>query len=307
MSADIADPAVPIATDIAGLEPIERIKSRWPMLFGGLLTVAMILGVARELFDSGFAGLGRAVPTNPMFYVAFGLLYVSLPIADYIIFRRLWRIPIGGLAALVKKRIANEAVLGYSGEAYFYAWARQRSQMVAAPFGAVKDVSILSAIAGNGITLGMIAIALPFGYDLLTAGQFRTLATSSVVVMAITLPFLLFSRRIFSLPQAKLWWIFSVHLVRVCAGAVLLAFAWHFAMPQVSVEMWLLLSAGRLLVSRLPLVPNNDLLFANFAIIFIGQGLALSNLMAFSAALTLLIHGVLIGVLSVYSLFKDPQ
>ena len=62
------------------------------------------------------------------------------------------RSALSGLIALHKKRISNEVLLGYSGEAYFYAWARQRSQMVAAPFGAVKDVSILSAIAGNAIT-----------------------------------------------------------------------------------------------------------------------------------------------------------
>jgi hypothetical protein len=71
------------------------------------------------------------------------------------------------MAALHKKRISNEVLLGYSGEAYFYAWARQRTQMVAAPFGAVKDVTILSAIAGNAITLIMMIAALPFGINLL--------------------------------------------------------------------------------------------------------------------------------------------
>ncbi len=62
-----------------------------------------------------------------------------------------------------------------------------------------------------------------------------------------------------------------------------------FANPGV-VGMWLFLAAGRLLVSRLPLVPNKDLLFANFAIILIGQGEALSELVAFTAALTLFAH-----------------
>ena len=41
------------------------------------------------------------------------------------------------------------------------------------------------------------------------------------------------------------------------------------------------------------------LLFANFAILLIGQNDALSALMAFSAALTVLIHLVLIGLFSV--------
>jgi hypothetical protein len=105
--------------DIAGLEPMETLKRRWPMVFGALITVAMIIGLSRELLGSGLAGLSRAVPHNPLFYIAFALLYMSSPAGDYIIFRRLWGIPLSGLAALLKKRIANDVVLGYSGEAYF--------------------------------------------------------------------------------------------------------------------------------------------------------------------------------------------
>ena len=81
-------------------------------------------------------------------------------------------------------------------------------------------------------------------------------------------------------------------------GSLLIALAWHFALPGVSIAMWLFLAAGRLLVSRLPLVPNKDLLFANFAILLIGQDQALSELVAFTAALTLLVHVILIVIFS---------
>ena len=141
--------AVPLpgAPDLAGLEPVEKIKRRWPALLGGALTLLMIVALGRELFGSGLAGLYRTLPSNPLFYLVFALYYVGPPTFDYVIFRRLWQIPLAGLAALHKKRISNEVLFGYSGEAYFYAWARQRTQIVAAPFGAVKDVMILSAIA----------------------------------------------------------------------------------------------------------------------------------------------------------------
>jgi hypothetical protein len=293
--------------DIAGLEPMETLKRRWPMAIGAIITIAMIAGLGRELFGSGLVGLGRAVPHNPLFYLAFALLYISAPLGDYIIFRRLWGIPLAGLAALLKKRIANDVVLGYSGEAYFYAWARQRSQMVAAPFGAVKDVSILSAIAGNAITLAMLAIAVPFGKDLLTPTQLNTVATSAAITFAMSLPFLIFSKRVFSLPRGTLWWIFGVHCVRLVSGSIFIAFAWHYALPTVSIGMWLILAAARLLVSRLPLVPNKDLLFANFAILLIGQDAALSELMAMTAALVLLVHVVLIGSFSVHGLLRTKN
>ena len=193
-------------------------------------------------------------------------------------------------------------LFSYSGEAYFYAWARANASMVAAPFGAVKDVSILSAIAGNAITLAMMGIALPFAKDLLTADQFRTVAGSAALIFATSLPFLLFSRRVFSLPRARLWWVFAVHCVRLVFGSTMIALAWHFAMPDVSIGMWLFLAAGRLLVSRLPLVPNKDLLFANFAIVIIGPDQALSELMAFTAALTLVVHVALIAAFGLHHL-----
>jgi len=290
------------APDLAGLEPVEKITRRWPMLLGGALTLLMIGALAHELFDSGLAGLSRRLPTSPFFYLAFALYYLGPPTFDYVIFKRLWNIPLAGMAALHKKRISNEVLVGYSGEAYFYAWARQRTQMVAAPFGAVKDVTILSAIAGNAVTLAMILLAAPFGMGLLTHVQQNWVWGSIAIIVATSLPFMIFSRRVFSLPRGTLWWIFGVHCARILTGSTLIAIAWHFALPQVSVGFWLLMAAGRLLVWRLPLVPNKEVAFATIAGVVIGQGEALSELMALIAALTLLAHVALIAGFSAHAL-----
>lgn len=305
MNTSVADPAsMTTPANLAGLEPIQKIRSRWPTLLGGAVSLLMVAGLGYELFDQGLVGLSRTAPASLAFYLFFALMYLCAPTFDYIIFRKLWGIPPSGMVALHRKRIANDVVLGYSGEAYFYAWARQRTKMVAAPFGAVKDVSILSAMAGNAITLGMLALALPLASELLTPTQYKTGLISAGVIFAMSIPFLLLSRRVFSLPRDRLWWIFGVHCLRLIAGSTLVAFAWHFAMPDVSLGMWLILSASRMLVSRLPFVPNKDLLFANFAIILIGQGAALSELMAFMAALTLLVHVVLIAGFAALGLFR---
>lgn len=285
---------------LAGLEPLRSLRSRWPTVIGAVVTLLMVAGLARQLFASGLDGLTRMAPASPLFYVFFALLYMSLPTGDFLIFRRLWRIPAAGLVALLKKRIANEVVFGYSGEAYFYSWARARTALVAAPFGAVKDVSILSAVAGNVITLALIAIALPLGRGLMTADQFHKLLWSTVLLVGISLPFLIFSRRVFSLPRRALWEVFGIHCARLLAGSTLIAVAWHFALPTVPLGVWLFLAAARLLVSRLPFLPNKDLLFANFAIILIGQDRALTDLIAFTAALTLVTHVALIIAFGVH-------
>ena len=279
------------------------LKRRWPSYLGAAVTLVMIAWLGMKLRAMGVDNLLSALPRNPLFYVFFLLLYFSPVTGDFIIFRRLWNIPAAGFVALIKKRIAND-ILNYSGEAYFYAWARQRSSMVAAPFGAVKDVSILSAIAGNMVTLAMIAIAMPLGVGLLTEQQLHNAIWSIVIVFGMSLPFLIFSKRVFSLPRGTLWWIFGVHCLRLIAGSVLTAFAWHFGLPTVSVGMWLLLSAARLIVGRLPLVPNKDLLFATFATLLIGQDAALSVLIAVTAALPLLVHVVLVAIFGLVGLTR---
>jgi hypothetical protein len=297
----------PTSAAIGGLEPLATLKSRWPTIIGALLSLAMVAGLAHELLGKGLAGLSASVPASPMFYVAFAALYISPPLFDYIIFRKLWGIPLEGLVALIKKRIANDVLVGYSGEAYFYAWARARAKMVAAPFGAVKDVSILSAIAGNAITLLMIVVTLWLGSSLLPPEHYNKVAGSAAIMVAMSLPFVLFSKRVFSLPRGDLWYVFAMHCARLITNSLFIAFAWHYALPSVSVGMWLFLACGRLLVGRLPLVPNKDLLFANFAILIIGQDKALSELVAFTAALTLLVHVVLIALFGVQTLIMKRK
>ncbi len=302
-AAGLAPKIVDAAEDLAGLEPVKSLKSRWPMIIAGVLSLAMIAGLAKQLLGSGLAGLSHAAPNSWLYYVAFALLYISPPTGDYIIFRRLWKIPFEGFGALIKKRIANEAVFGYSGDAYFYAWARQRAAMVAAPFGAVKDVSILSAISGNIMTLVMTALALPFALEVLPQRYYTGLFVGIPIVIAMCLPFLIFSRKVFSLDRGTLWWIFWVHAARLSVGCLLIAFAWHFGMPGIGIGAWLILSAVRMLVSRLPFV-NKDLVFTTMTTAIIGAGNDLSNLIAFTTALTLVVHVAFAAFFAVQALIK---
>ena len=279
---------------MVALEPVQTLRRRWPALLAILLTIAMLIGVGHELFDHGLAGLRRAVPTSPGFYLFFLASYFALPLCDFVIFRRLWEVPPAAFPALNRKRIANDILVGYTGDAYFYAWARARLEMVTAPFGAVKDVSIVSGITGNVTALALGAVALPLGYQLIAPEVIQGMIWSLIFATALSLVLILFSKRVFSLPRRDLWFIFWIDLLRIAGTCVTIALAWAWAVPSVSVGMWLFLVAGRQLVSRLPFLPNKDLLFANFAILVIGHDRTLSDLMAFTAASTLLMHGLLL-------------
>ncbi len=289
---------------INGLEPLERIRGRWAALASGLLSVLLVGGLLYQLFDAGLGGLETVLPRNTSFYMAFALSYAVLPLGDYLIFRRLWKLPLDGLVPLLKKRIANEVVLGYSGEAYFYAWARAKLQMVAAPFAAIKDVSILSAIAGNIVTLLMLGVAAPVAFELVPDHLVTPILGSAALLIVLSLLILLFRTRLFSLSLAELGWIGMVHLSRLTIATLLVALCWHLALPTVALTFWLLLATARLVVSRLPLVPNKDLLFANLAVLLVGQEGELARLMALTAALTLLIHICVVAALSLSSLME---
>ncbi|WP_204310496.1 hypothetical protein, partial [Stenotrophomonas maltophilia] len=82
----------------------------------------------------------------------------------------------------------------------------------------------------------------------------------------------------FSLPRRELWWVFLVHCARIVTGSLLVSIAWHLAMPNVSIGVWLMMAAGRLLVWRLPLVPSKEAAFAAITGVVIGQGSAMSEL-----------------------------
>ena len=285
--------------------PVAAAPRRWTQWLGAAISLAMVVGVGYQLFGHGWRNFARSVPADPWFYLAFLAMYFALPVGDYVIFRRLWGIPIEGLVALIKKRIANEVLFGYSGEAYFYAWARERARTVAAPFGAVKDVSILSALAGNAVTLVLIALSVPFAAKLGPA-QLQGLGLSALFVVAVSVPFWVFRRRVFSLPVGERWYVFWVHIVPLVVSTVLLALVWALALPQVPLGAWLLLSAVRMILGRLPFVPNKDLLFANFVgLLGAGQGLPMP--VALIAGLTLVVHVLLLGAFPLAQLFRSRR
>ncbi len=245
------------------------------------------------------------MPRNPLFWLVFVLAYFAQPIMDFVIFRRLWGIPTAGFPALVRKYISNEVLVGYSGELYFYTWARRRAAQdgvpgaiaTGAPFGAIKDVAILSALVGNVVTLIMFVIAYPMlgRLDLGISG--RTLLISIAVLLGSSLAVMLLRGRVFSLRRGQLTFVAGMQLIRVLGATGLLAVMWSLVLPHVVFVDWLILATLRLLISRLPLIPNKDVVFAGVAVLIVGAGSGIAPLMAMMAGLLIIGHVVVGGAL----------
>ena len=272
------------------LPALPRSERGWTWWVGTIITLAVLVAAMLQLAQLDLARVAAIVPSSPAFWLVFALSYFAGPLGDYAIFRRLWQIPVAGFFALLRKLIGNELITGYVGDLYFYTWARQRTSMTSAPFGAVKDVAILSAMAANAVTLVLMVLAYPL-LDTLHLGIDSTAFLASVALMlVISSGVLFFRKKLFSLPARDLWVVTFVQTARVIATLVLTGLCWHLALPAESVELWVLLSAMRMLLSRLPFLPNKDVVFAALAVFMIGQDAEVGALMAMMASLLLATH-----------------
>ena len=264
-----------------------------------VLSVAILIAVVFQLRSLDIAQLKALVPTNPLFWMVFVVYYFAGVIADFTIFRRLWGIPFEGFIALTRKLVSNELLLGYVGEVYFYSWARKKVEMSSSPFGAVKDVAILSALVGNGFTLAMMAVAYPLIGNLRLGIATQTILLSVGFVILISVLVIIFGKRLFSLTKSQLWMVAGVHFARIVATTGLAALAWSLALPFVALSWWIILATCRLLISRLPFLPNKDVVFAGVAVFLVGRDVEISQLMALMAVLMLSTHLVIGAALAI--------
>ena len=272
-----------------------------------LLSFLVITAVLYELRRVPLRHLILELPTSTAFWVVFAASYLAGPVSEWIIFRRLWKVGMPALRPLLRKLVFNELLLGYLGEAYFYTWARGRQKFAAAPFADVKDVAVLSAVAGNVVTLAILLIAWPMTKGSEIAADSRTLILSLSVVLITSLAAVVWRRQLFSLPRHELRFIFFVHVGRLLIGTFLSAVLWHLALEQVPLTSWLLLASIRLLISRLPLVPNKDVLFAGLTVVVLGHDAEIASLMTLMAGLILLTHLLVASGLTLFDLAESRR
>jgi hypothetical protein len=287
--------------------PLIRSGRNWTRWAGPLFSIVILAVVALQLGKFDFSHFVMPMPRKPGFWLAFLLAYLVGPASEWIIFHRLWRLPIEGFGALLRKLVSNSILLGYSGEVYFYAWARRNAQITAAPFGAIKDVSILSALTGNLVTLAMVAVSAPLFRSLHLGLDGKAFVLSTVFVTIISLAMLVLRKRLFTLPRDELQRIAAIHLARIIATVLLSAVMWHLLLPTVGLSWWLLLATLRQLVSRLPFLPNKDVVFAGLAVFFVGNDANIASAMALMAALILAANLLVGAVLGASELFRESR
>jgi hypothetical protein len=283
-----------------------KVSRRWGWL-GGILGGGMALAIMLQLGGATDNVLTTTGQLPPLVWPTLLLLYLIQPVSDFVVFRRFWNLPPAGLAALLRKNALNEVVLGYSGEAYFYFWARRTADTAVAPFAAIKDVNIVSALLGNVLTLVLAAISATQLRELDLARQVGVALWSGVIPLAISVGVLLFGRRVFSLSLTQLAYIGAVCCMRLAIWTGLTLLIWRMALPEAAPSIWIVLLAIRCLVSRIPLISNKDLVFGNLVLLLLGAQAPIAVLLAALALMTLLLHLVVIVGLGAADLIRGKR
>jgi len=234
---------------------------RWGFV-GGILTY-----LAYQLTDIGWARVWTELPTTPWFYILLLLMYATLPATEMVLYGRAWNANAWALLpALLRKRVLNNDVLGYSGEAYFLVWARRHTNLgYRQVFETIKDNTIISSVASTSVAFLLLAAFFLGGQiELLTQylpGNSSLFAAGIAICILVVVVGVNFRRTIFSLPSSLLLLIGTGHLTRFVLNNGFQVTQWAVVISGVSVGSWVTLLALHIVINQVPFVPSRGLVF----------------------------------------------
>ncbi|ARA93920.1 MAG: hypothetical protein D6685_15525 [Bacteroidetes bacterium] len=242
-------------------------RGRLTLKAGRLLFVAAVVTLlAYQLTTIGWRDVLTSLPTTPWFYVIYGMLYFLLPVFEAGIYHRLWRLPVRALfPVLIRKRVLNNDVVGYSGEVYLYLWARKRlagGERFA--FHSIKDNAIASSVASTAALILLVGGFLLTGQvalvDLIGNRDPLYIAFGLVALGVLAALGLRFRKTIFTLPIRTVLLLAGIHLMRFLLMYTLQVVQWWVVLPEAPLRVWATILVVGTLMSRIPLVPARDLL-----------------------------------------------
>lgn len=225
-----------------------------------------------QLTHMGWGTFWRSLPATPWFYVTVLAMYVTLPVSEVLIYGRIWGLSAGqSLPLLMRKRVLNADVVGYSGEFFLLAHARKRIDRSARELAVeIKDNLILSSIAS--ISVAVFVLVALLASDYVAMEELIGNATPGYIViggfafvLAVGL-FVRFRRTLFALGTKTLGFILSVHLARFLLSSVLQVAQWWVVLPDAPFSAWATLLVIFVVMNRIPFLPSRDLAFAGVGI-----------------------------------------
>ena len=241
------------------------------------IPILLLAFLGYSLTQLGWLHVWDARPRALSFYLVLLLPFFVQPVADLIIYRNLLGVGrLLPLSVMLRKRYMNSIMLDYSGEVYFFFWARKNLNLKKGVLvHAGKDSNILSAGAGLAMVWLMLLALMASGVmklpSFIPAHMWTFLSVGSLPLV-LCLALIIGGRRVTALSRGDVATTFAIHLVRSIAALALEFVLWWLSGALPSATVCLEFTALRLLITRLPLVPNKEL-------IFVGVGIAAAGLL----------------------------
>lgn len=237
-----------------------------------ILLAIVVVYLIYKLTEVGWGEVVDALPVTPWFYLFFALRYLALPLSEIPAYELVWEKPLWRhFSAFIRKRVYNFAVMGYSGEAFFTLWARRRIEVSdRLILIGVKDNNILSALVSNMATVVLIMLLaargdLQPGLDALP-GSVLLFSLAFLSAFSLAAAVIVFRRQIIHLPDGMMPKLVVIHGARMALIIVLHAAMYMAALPGAPLMAWVMFVALQLVLSRIPFVPNQDLVFLTAAL-----------------------------------------
>jgi len=271
--------------------------------FQRLFLLAILIWLIYQLTEIGWGSVLRDLPRQPLFYLLFVLMYFQLPLFEVLIYRVTWAFrSLRSIPVFLLKRVYNTDLLGYSGEVYFYMWARKNLSLENREiFMIIKDNNIISSIASTIVAFTLLSVFF-------FTGQIRILEWivdqnqayfwgGIVITILIAFLFIKFRQFVITMPLKKAYQIFGIQMFRLTLLHTMNVLMYYVVIPDAPLYVWFTLISVEIILSRIPFLPNRDLIFVGMSI-GLAEGLMMSQseiagLMVARAAL-----GKLFGFLS---------
>ena len=237
-----------------------------------LLALGVLGLLAYSLKGVDWSTLRTELPANPLFYLLFTLFYLWLPLSEMVAYRVIWPLHAWKtLPIFIKKRIYNREIFQYSGEVFFFTWARRQVDRPSLDIARdIRDQNIVSSAASTVVALALVVAFLSLGKTSLTAWVgprgMPLLIAGTVVTLGLVALGIRFRRHIFAMAPGTALVIVGIHAGRFALEQAVQIAMWAVAIPEVPLRVWYTYAALSLVISRLPLVTNRDLLFASLGI-----------------------------------------
>lgn len=277
--------------------------------FGTYFFQIVVFGlIIYQLTDIGWGNIWRSLPTEPLFYLLFLVIYFLLPLSETVAYKITWGIPyFKSIPIFIKKRILNKDVMGYSGEIILMQWGiKTQSIDKKQAFKDIRDMNILSSAASTFIALGLLAI-------LIMTDQIRILdyfdnleflAETGVMeyfiggILGVVLVGLLyrFRRYLFSMSLSISYKVFLIHSIRMIILYAAQILQWHTVLPDLSLEVWFTFLSVNIVISRIPFLPSQELIAT-------GTNIEIAKILKTPVAAVsgiLLVHNVLDKILNLF-------